>query len=272
MFKNLIVGVEDSAAGRDALALARQLASPDAQLALAYVQVVMPRPDPDSGAASLATERRPALARLASLLEESRSDARVVWIQARSVADGLRELVTERGADLLVIGASRSDAYDRVFVGDDTRAVLAHPPCPVAVAPRGHAERTPEPLRIAAAYDGSEASERAVAVARELARERNAVLAAFEAVPEPLHLRDPWDPQPEIDQRVAAAHERVATLGDVEPHAAAGEAVEELVRFGASADLLVLGAHERRPIDPLTDGTTAQRLADAPPCALLVLA
>jgi nucleotide-binding universal stress UspA family protein len=271
MFENLVVGVDGHQAGRDALALAAQLASPRAQIALVYVQVVMPSPDPDSGARSLAADRAPVLASLEALRAQSRVAARVLWIQAHSVATGLREIAAERGADLLVIGASRTDAVERAFVGDDTRAVLGHAPCPVAVAPRGQAERTPALARIAAAYDGSAASERAVAVARALARAHDAALTAFEAVPEPLYLHDPGNPEPEIDQLVASARERVSALGDIEPHAAAGEAVEQLARFAASADLLVLGAHTRRPLDHLTDGSTAQRLAETPPCALLVL-
>lgn len=171
---------------------------------------------------SLAAERAPAQARLESLREEPGADPLVIWNEARSVAGGLRELAAERGADLLVVGASRSDAFEGALIGDQTRAVLGQAPCAVAVVPRGHAERTHALVRIAAAYDGSAASERAVAVARELARRHQAALTAFEVVPEPLYLRDPWNPQPEIDQRVAAAREHVAALRDVEPQAGPG--------------------------------------------------
>jgi nucleotide-binding universal stress UspA family protein len=272
MFDTVIVGVDDAQAGRDALALARLLASPHGQLTLAYVQVVMPKPDPDSGAVSLAADRRPALERLVALRDESHADARVLAVEARSVAAGLHELAARRAADLLVIGASRRDDYERTLVRDDTRAVLENPPCPVAVAPRGYARRVARLDNIGVAYDGSPESDRALAVARELAHQRRARLSAFEAVPEPLGLRDYWNPQPEIDERVAQARGRLAALGDVEPHAASGDdAAELLAGYGESVDLLIMGSHAYRPIDHLGPGSTAQRLADHAPCPLVVL-
>jgi nucleotide-binding universal stress UspA family protein len=272
MFENVIIGVDDSEGGHDALALARQLASADGRLTLAYVQVVMPRPDEDSGAVSLAADRRPALERLVSLRDTSHVDARVLAVQAGSVVAGLHELARRRDADLLVIGASRRDRYERLLVRDDTRAVLENPPCPVAVAPLGYARRPSGLERIGAGYDGSPDSEQALAVAREIAREHGGRVSAFTAVPEPLRVRDAWDPQPEIDDGVAHARRRLAELGDLEPCAAsADDAAEALARYGASVDLLVVGSHEYGPVDHLLSGSTAQRLADDGPCPLLVL-
>ena len=79
----------------------------------------------------------------ARLADEAGIDAEVFCVEARSVASGLHELGVSRRADLLVIGASRRDDYDRALVGDDTREVLGHAPCAVAVAPMGFATRPP---------------------------------------------------------------------------------------------------------------------------------
>ena len=269
MFDNVIIGVNGREAGRDALGLAKQLAS-EGRVTLAYVQVLPVKSPPDTG--NRAEDRRRAAERLASLGDESHVDADVLCVEARSVAAGLRELAVKRDADLLVIGASRRDELDRVFVGNETRSVLEQAPCAVAVAPVGYAARPQALETIGAAYDGSTESEQALAVARRLARERNAELSAFEAVREPLSVHDPWDPQPEIDAGLADTRARIAELGDVEPRAASGDAVEELTRYGASVDLLVIGSHQYGPIDHLKPGSTAQRLADNPPCPLLVLA
>ena len=85
-------------------------------------------------------------------------------------------------------------------------------------------------------------------------------VSAFRAVPEPLRVRDAWDPQPEIDEGVAQARQGLAELGDLDPYAAsADDAAEALARYGASVDLLVVGSHEYRPIDHLLSGSTAQR-------------
>jgi nucleotide-binding universal stress UspA family protein len=275
MFDNVIVGVDGDEVGRDALALATRLASPHGQITLACVQVVALKPAPDSGALSLAMDRLPAWQRLLSLRDESERAVHVLCVEAGSVVVGLHEVAARHGGDLLVIGASRRDDYERIFLGDDTRAVLENAPCPVAVAPSGYATRPPLLKTIGAAYNGSPESEQALALARILARELGGELSALEVVREPLDVQDPWDPQAEIDAGVAEARERIAALGDAEPHAATSEdddhVPEVLARYGASVDLLVIGSHKYRPTDDLLFGSKAQRLADSAPCPLLVL-
>jgi nucleotide-binding universal stress UspA family protein len=272
MFENVIVGVDRPQAGRDALRLAQLLTSRGAQLTLAYVEVVAPRPGPSAAAVSEAAHARRALRRLAQLRDESQVDAHVLCVEAGSVPEGLHELALRRRADLLVVGASRRDDLVRPYIEDETRAVFENAPCPVGVAPAAYATRASRLDKVGAAYDGSPESEEAVAVARELARERGAALSAFEAVGEPAYVHSIVNPQPEIEESLAQARERIAGLGDVEPHAASSDDVPEaLARYGASVDLLVVGSHRYRPIDHLLSGSTAQRLADTAPCPLLVL-
>ena len=270
MFDSVVVGVDDFQTGRDALALARQLLSTDGKLMLVYVQVLMIEPAPDSDPAWQIRDRRRAMERLESLGDEAHVDAELLVVQAGSVAAGLHEAVRRHG-DLLVIGASRRDEYEREFVGDDTRAVLEDSPSPVAVAPAGYAMFPTGLKTIGVEYDGSPESEQALAMARELARRRHAGLSAFEAVPEPTYVHDPHNVDGEIEEGVARARARVAALGDVEPHAASGERAEELARYAASVDLLVLGSHRYGPIDRLRGGSRSERLADRAPCPLLVL-
>ena len=270
MFDNVVVGVDDSDAGRDALELAKRLVFFDGNLLLVFVEVVMPAPSPDTDPQWQAADRRRALERLASLRDEAQVDAQLLTVQAGSVASGLHEAVRRHG-DLLVIGASRRDDFERVFVGDDTREVLDNAPSAVAVAPRGYAARPPGLDTIGVAYNGSPASEEALAVASELAREHNAELSAFEAVPEPIYVHDPRSGRWELEERLAKAYKRLDELGDVKPRVASGDAAQALARYAASVDLLVLGSHEHRPIDRFTGGSTSQRLADNAPCPLLVL-
>lgn len=272
MFENVIVGVDGPEGGRDALWLARQLADPRATFTLAHVDVVPREPWPPSGARTEAAHASRALRPLVDLREEAQVDAQVLYVEAGSVAAGLHELVARRDGDVLVIGASRRDDYERTVVGDAVRAVLEDAPCPVAVAPRGHARRAPALEKIGVAYDGSPESERALALARGLARERDAVLSAFQAVPEP-YAHSIVNPQPEIEVGLAETRRRIADLGGVEAHAeSSDDAAEALARYGGSVDLLVIGSHEYGPIDHLLPGSTAQRLADDAACPLLVLA
>jgi hypothetical protein len=95
MFSNVVVGVKELEAGRDAPCLARALTSAIGNLTLAHVQVVAPAPAPDTGAAGGAARRQDALERLAAL----------------------------RDADLLVIAASRQDEIYRDLVGRTLRTV-----------------------------------------------------------------------------------------------------------------------------------------------------
>jgi len=272
MFDNVIVGVDGLEGGRDALWLAQQLASGHSQLTLAHVEVVTPKPGPTSGAISQAQRDLHAMQRLALLRDEAHVDADLLCVEAASVAAGLHDLVARHQGDVLVLGASRRDDYERTFVGDDVHAVLENAPCPVAIAPCGHARRARAVNKIGAAYDGSSESEQAVAVARVLARGHGAELSAFQAVPEPGYVHSIVYPQPEIEAGLAAARKRIAELGDVEPHVASSDdAAEAVARYGASVDLLVVGSHRYQPFDHLLSGSTAQRLADDAPCPLLVL-
>lgn len=270
MFDNVVVGVDDYDAGRDALELAKRLVFFDGNLLLVFVEVVKPAPFPDADPELQAADRRRALERLASLRDDAQVDAQLLTVQAGSVASGLHEAVSRHG-DLLVIGASRRDDLRRVFVGDDTRPVLESSPSAVAVAPRGYAAGDPALNTIGVAYNGSPASEEALAVASELARDHNAELSAFEAVPEPIYVHDPLSGRWERDERLGKAYRRLDELGDVKPRVASGEAAQALARYATTVDLLVLGPHEYRPIDRFTGGSTSQRLADSAPCPLLVL-
>jgi nucleotide-binding universal stress UspA family protein len=143
----------------------------------------------------------------------------VLVVEARSVAIGLHELAAGRDADLLVIGASGE--YERAFAGGDTRPVLEDAPCAVAVAPADYSTRPPAWQEIGVAYDGTPGSEQALAVARNLARERAAKLSAFTAVPVPLRVHDAWNAQRELDEEAEIARRRIAELGDVEARAGA---------------------------------------------------
>ncbi len=153
------------------------------------------------------------------------------------------------------------------MVGDDTREALNGAPCAVAVAPAGYAQRAAAIRVIGAADNGSPESVHALAVAREFATELKAQVSAFEAVSLPLDRGT----IKALDQLVASARERIARLGDVEPHAAYGELVEELALYRGSVDLLVVGSRGDGPIGRLVHGRTSQRLARSARCPLLVL-
>ena len=272
MFDAVIVGIEGYEAGRDAIALAKALLSRDGEVTFVYVEVLQSKPAPEADTRPDDEAQRFGLERLARLRDEGQIAAEIARIQAPSVRRGLHDFAAGRVADLLVIGAGRHDPAAHMFLGDQAREVLEDPPCPVVVAPVGYS-RCPDRIRnIGVAYDGSPGSERGLEVARRLTAEHRATLSAFDAVRAPVYVRDVWNAEGEIDEDLEKARQRIAALGGVEAQAEfAEDAVAGLRSYGASVDLLVLGAHRYRPGDRVAKRSKSQRLADAPPCPLLVL-
>ena len=270
MFSNVLVGVNGEEGGRDAIVLARMLVAEGGELTFGYVfrgEPHSPRGWPDP---SVPSEREHA----AEVLERTRTETGVAahlrWHGASSVGRGLHEMAETMEADLLVVGSTRRALHGRARMTDDTRAALNAAPCAIAVAPAGYSGDAPPLLReIGVAYDGSTESERALDVARALAGERGSKLSAFEAVSFPPHSVAPAHLR--VHDMVRQARERIGTMGDVEPHAAYGDPVEELTLYSASLDLLVVGSRGYGPVGRLLYGSTAQHLARTARCPLLVL-
>jgi hypothetical protein len=84
----VVVGIRDDQAGRDAIALATELASADGAVTLLYVQVVTARPAPDSGAVGAAAKYRRPIERLTMLANDCAIAARVSCVEAPSPAAG----------------------------------------------------------------------------------------------------------------------------------------------------------------------------------------
>lgn len=273
MFDNVVVGIDGDAGGRDALALAKMLLGKGGRLTLANVY---------SRDAYVWRGGNPVHQILdeddsVGLLERTRCEAGVE-AQLRHISDpsagkGLHLLAQEAGVDLLVVGSSRRSLLGRVLLRDDTRAALNGAPCAVAVAPAGYAAEPKAMREIGLGYNGSAESEHALAVARELAASYGAKLSAFEAVTVPAYVvqgTTAVDGTP-IKDLVEEARERIAAKGGVEPHAAYGQAAEELAVYGASLDLLVVGSRDYGPLGRLIHGSTSRDLARSARCPLLVL-
>lgn len=268
MFLNAIVGVDGREGGRDALALAKQLVSEDGKLASAHVWFMDPTAPLWGPKVEQSTQRQRALERIASA-DGLDADSSPLTIAARSVGEGLHELAVDHGADLLVIGASRRGLIGRAVIGDDARSVLEHKPCSVAVAPAGYSARPAVLREIGVAYDGSLESQCALAVARKLAAGCGARLSAFEVVRIPVYQRNPWAVEA-VDRALEEARQQIAGLG-VEAHAACGSEVKEFARYGASVDLLVIGARGSGRIGRLLHPSRSERLARTATWPLLLV-
>jgi nucleotide-binding universal stress UspA family protein len=273
MFRQIVVGVDEHEGSRDAIAFAQKLLARDGELTLAHVYTGDPHIYRGVIVADASSERERALELLERTCEETGVQAHLRCRESASVGCGLHELCEAIGADLLVVGSSRRGLFGRVLIGDDTRAALNGAPCAIAIVPAGYATEPPTMREIGIGYDGSPESEHALRLARMLALQVGAKLSGFEAITVPSTALStgplPFDEM--VSGLVAQARDRIAALGDVEPHAAYGQAAEELAIYSSSLDLLVVGSRGYGPIGRLIHGSTSRELARTARCPLLVL-
>ncbi|MGO9320121.1 MAG: universal stress protein [Solirubrobacteraceae bacterium] len=275
MFKNVLVGVDGSTYGRDAIALASQLAGPGGKLTLAHVHAGELHPLHAITPGLLAEEQQASL----QLLERERAgsdvQAELASVVAAGPGAGLHRQAEEQGADLLVVGSCRHSSFGRAMLGDDTRAALNGAPCAVAIAARGYGGRAGNPItKVGVAYNGSPESERALATAREVAQPTSASIVALEVVSIPSYaftgLMAPSIGN-SIDLMITEANARMSQLPDVEGRAVYGLPGEELAAFGEDVDLLVVGSRGYGPVRRLVLGSTSDYLERHARCSLLVL-
>jgi nucleotide-binding universal stress UspA family protein len=273
MFRQIVVSVDEQKGCRDAIAIARRLRAKDGELILAHVYTGDPHIYRGVSAAYEASERERALELLERVRNETGVQAHLRWRASHSVGRGLHELCEVLGADLLVVGSSRRGLLGRVLIGDDTRAALNGAPCAIAIAPAGYAIEPPTMREIGVGYDGSPESEHALELARMLSLELDATLSAFEAITLSATALStgPLAFDEVVSKLVAEARDRIGALGGVEPHAAYGDAAEELAVYSASLDLLVVGSRGYGPIGRLIHGSVSGELARIARCPLLVL-
>ncbi len=264
MFKNVLVGVDGTPNGRDAIALAGRLIDPDGKLTLAHVH---------------SSETAEELADCEELLERERSSAGVTGelrgVIGASPGRGLHQTAEELGADLLVVGSCRHGAFGRVMLGDDTRGALNGAPCAVAIASRGYAEHLKPFARVGVGYNFSPESRAALEVARRLAAPTRASVCALEVIAMTTYSYSPLSPAvlmgEDMDVRLKEADERLKELPGVEGRAVCGLTGEELAAFGDEVDILVVGSRAYGPIRRLVLGSTSDYLERRARCSLLVL-
>lgn len=273
MFRNALVGVNGHLGNSDAVGLAKELLHEGGELTLAHIYPGDARIWGESGAEYSAVERERALKLLTQVRDQGDVNAQLRYEESASVGRGLHELAEAVGADLLVVGSSVNGLRGRVLLGDDARAALNGAPCAVAIAPSGYSRENATIREIGVAYNGSPESDNAISVARKLAAKHGAKLSAFEAVSIPTYafLAGPVPIENTVEGLVRQARERITALGDVEPHAAYGNAAEELALYSASIDLLVVGSRDYGPIGRLMHGSTSHQLARTARCPLLAL-
>jgi len=202
-----------------------------------------------------------------------------VVVDTGSAHGALIRRADERGASLLVVGASGVTRLDRVFFGTTAEQVVRHAHCSVLVA-------RPSPGGpILAATDFSDRARAGVDAAAEEARRCASPLVLIHSLYEPasslallgpLVISPPEIPEAERAEIREAALTTLRTLAEAAgyPESTAlvdgppvASIVEEAKRLEAS--LLVVATHGRTGLERMALGSVAEGLARFAPCSVL---
>lgn len=278
MAGEIIVGVDGSATGREAL----RFALAEAALRGACLHVVRSWSIPPLTATGVGLI--PALGLLRQELGDAARDA--LETELASVAADAGEVRIERhvvqgdaagalveraaGAELLVVGSRGHGSVSGAVLGSVSRACLHHAPCPVAVVhDAGPAERS----RIVVGVDGSPGANAALAWAHAEASLRGVAVYAVCAYDEPWGLAAASFSSPgAVDElRAALAEQAEAVLEDARAAAPEGVGVTgaavqgppgaALVAAAEESALLVVGSRGRGGFRSLLLGSVSQYCA-----------
>lgn len=275
MFRNVLIGVDGTSHGRDAIALASLLAEPGARLTLVHVQpgavpadvaqVDLHAADPTYYDAGRDESDQ--------LLERERGatgvDAALVTVPGPAVGPALHALAEQQGADLLVVGACKHRLAGRILIGDDTRASVKDATCPVAIAPTGFAADQRPLATIGVGFDVSDESRAALAAARGLATRHGSNLIALDVVAaQPIaEYLTPFVTEPvELPVEVLRCRrdqvgKQVEPIENVEARTVTGVPYRTLAEFADAVDLLVVGSGSHGVLRRLVFGSVSLRLA-----------
>jgi nucleotide-binding universal stress UspA family protein len=278
----IVVGVDGTGSGLDAVALATRLAQATGDpLIVACVYPEGRRSSLDAAAAAHGPAAN-ALEAAGELAGEAGAEYRTM--PSSSPARGLAELAEEEGAAMVVAGSHRGGAFGRVASGGTAERLLHGSGCPVAVAPRGYRKRVTDKLRrIGVAFVDTPDGHEAVRRAADLAARSGLPLTLFSVVsvhtnwfvPETVRPEEETVPaevrkeyQEELDRALAGLPTGVRATGEL----LYGEVVDELSMVGErGADLLVCGSRGYGPVRRVLLGTVSSALVRQASVPVLVV-
>jgi nucleotide-binding universal stress UspA family protein len=283
MLRKVLVGVDGTPRGRDAVVLARALAAADdADMVLvgAYTDPLLPFPPGLRRDLHLGRDvERLLLAVRGEFAPSARTHVKADLSPGRALC----HVIADERADLLVLGSSHRVPDGRAGVGRTGRQALHGAGCAIALAARGIAEGSFAVRRIVVGVDRSPESDAALTLARSLADAGDAQLTAVSVVDDRLPATVApagmavelvqWDELvgAHREQTERLLHELTERVPDLATEMRVGEPAEELAAVAAEADLLVVGSRRWGPFSRLVVGSTGEQLVREAPCSLLLV-
>ncbi len=265
--KKILVPVDFSKPSLNALSVACQLAvRANAGIDLLHVNVMashtMSDPYDDFPAAVAASEayHKEATERIevlkATILKEPaysslRVEAKVI---GGSMIPIIKELVTEDGIDLIVMGTLGASGWKELFLGSNTERVIRHAPCAVLVIPEGI-----DTLAIKRVMVPSTLQEDQKGVFETVKSWDDLLGFKVEVlyINDPLYALAPGDVQSEKDRLVLGAGLTGVSLHQYGQVLHEEDAIQDFAKK-AKADLIVMGTHQRRGLSHLLFGSIVE--------------
>jgi nucleotide-binding universal stress UspA family protein len=276
MYGRIILGYDGTEQSRDALALARLLASGGNRCVVASHVTPQPQPYDARTREYVKLVRQhdhsvlePALAELAGVRAEAQA------IESASAARGLHEVMEESGASLIIIGSTHRGPVGRVVLGSVGEVLLAGTAAAVAVAPKGFAARAPDALKtVSAGFNRAAEGLAALRTAAALSSELGARLRAIAVDEGFVHVRHSRDSRATSKRSLEDELEHAladARATDAERVLLKGGAASCLVEACSDTDLLVIGSRSYGPLHHTLLGSVSAKLMRSCPAPLLVI-
>jgi nucleotide-binding universal stress UspA family protein len=183
-------------------------------------------------------------------------------VAVASARSGVDALVVAHRPDLVVIAAPPHHALRH-----PAQAALHHPPCHVAVAPLGYAERARDVRAIGIGYLDTPAGRAALDAARGLAYRWQAEIEAIRVVP-----HSHWPAADSGAGRLALeAAARLAEIPGIHGRAVEGDVRQALSALARRVDLLVVGPRRHGGLAHLVRGDVLAHLARTSPCPVVLI-
>jgi nucleotide-binding universal stress UspA family protein len=272
----ILVGFDGNDGGRDALELARVMAS--ATGAGVLVVAAIPYGPLPVSAARLEGDQ---LGEAEPLLAEARERLGDLEVETRAFGGGspagvLTMVAEEEDLELLVVGSPHRGPVGRALIGSVADSLLPAAPCAVVVAPRGYATERHQPFGlIAVAYDGTAEARMALRRAERIAAATGARLRILTVVSPPTAVGvvgyvPPKPPDPE-----KIAEEAIDSIDrglQAESRVLSGPTAITLASAGEDGvDLIVAGSRGHGPFMRVLLGSVSSRLVHEAPCPVLIV-
>jgi nucleotide-binding universal stress UspA family protein len=266
-WRELVVGMDDSDRGEDALLLATRLArATGAPLRLLRFTGSGRGPDHETLVEEVRKAAEP-------ILTGAGVRAAAVEVEPGDPVEGFQHLTATGEGQCVVLGSTHRAGFGKILPGSVADRALPGATCMIAIAPRGLAagdrdlDRS-DLLVLAAGFDGSSESLAALTVAESLALGAGATLRVIAASPDGMTKAARSRLEDQLLEAVRDLPAEIRAL-PVRPRGIPAEELVEQAEQGV--DLLVLGSRREGTLRRLALGTTTGELMRSAPCPLLLV-